>query len=57
MSELDSFVLSEWEKQRTYRKYVTYSELRQRGTLVERQMEEIWQDCVVFIQVRNFAEM
>ena len=32
-AKLDSFVLSEWEKQQPYRKYITYSELRQRGTL------------------------
>ena len=30
--KLDSFVLSKWEKQQTYRKHVTYSESRQRGT-------------------------
>ena len=32
-AKLDSFVLSEWEKQQAYRKYFTYSESRQRGTL------------------------
>ena len=30
---LDSFVLSEWEKQQAYRKYVINSELRKRGSL------------------------
>ena len=30
---LDSFVLPEWENQYTYRKYLTYLESRQRGTL------------------------
>ena len=30
---LDSFVLPEWENQHTYRKYLTYLESRQRGTL------------------------
>ena len=32
-AKLDIFVLSEWRKQQTYRKYVNYLELRQRGTL------------------------
>ena len=32
-AKLDSFVSSEWEKQQTYRKYVSTSESRQRGTL------------------------
>ena len=32
-AKLDSFVLPEWENQHTYRKYITYSESRQRGTL------------------------
>ena len=32
-AKLDSFVLSEREKQQAYRKYVTYYETRQRGTL------------------------
>ena len=33
MAKLGSFVLPEWENQHTYRKYVTYLESRQRGTL------------------------
>ena len=33
MAKLDSFVLQEWENQHTYRKYFTYLESRQRGTL------------------------
>ena len=32
-AKLDSFVLSEWKKQKIYRNYVTLSESRQRGTL------------------------
>ena len=32
-AKLDSFVLPEWENQHTYRKYFTYLESRQRGTL------------------------
>ena len=32
-AKLDSFVLQEWENQHTYRKYFTYLESRQRGTL------------------------
>ena len=32
-AKLDSFVLPEWENQHTYRKYLTYLESRQRGTL------------------------
>ena len=32
-AKVNSFVLQEWEKQQTYRKYFTYSESRQRGTL------------------------
>ena len=32
-AKLNSFVLWEWEKQQTYRKYVTYSASRQCGTL------------------------
>ena len=32
-TKLDYFVLLEWEKHQTYRKYVTLSELKQRGTL------------------------
>ena len=32
-AKLDPFVLSEWEKQQTYRKYVIFPESRQRGTL------------------------
>ena len=31
--KLNSFVLSEWEKQQPHRKYVTCTELRQRGSL------------------------
>ena len=33
MAKLDPFVLQEWENQHTYRKYFTYLESRQRGTL------------------------
>ena len=32
--KLDYFVLLEWENQHTYRKYLTYLESRQRGTLI-----------------------
>ena len=32
-AKLDSFVLPEWKNQNTYRKYFTYLESRQRGTL------------------------
>ena len=32
-AKLNSFVSSEWEKQQTYRQYVSNSESRQRGTL------------------------
>ena len=31
--KLGSFVLPEWENKHTYRKYLTYLESRQRGTL------------------------
>ena len=32
-AKLHSFVLPEWGNQHTYRKYLTYLESRQRGTL------------------------
>ena len=32
-AKVDSFVLSEWENQHTYRNYLTHLESRQRGTL------------------------
>ena len=33
-AKLDSIVSSEWEKKQSYRKYVTHSESRQQGTLL-----------------------
>ena len=33
-AKLDYFVLLEWKNQHTYRKYLTYLESRQRGTLI-----------------------